>query len=186
MTASTPPSTSAFDTALRDGKTTTENALSLFDSLPPVDIAFMMGRWCGSGFPTDHPMDGFLEAAKWYGKEFITPDAVHPLLFSGGGGDIYKVAPNPTLMDWMLQLPLPKNDAMQPVYTALNALLKTEDPQARLRMMEHRGQVSATMIYDYLPIHDAFRKVDDDTVFGLMDWKDHPQPFFFVLRRDRG
>ncbi|MGF1534984.1 MAG: DUF4334 domain-containing protein [Elainellaceae cyanobacterium] len=174
-----------FNTVLQSGQTTTEQALALFDSLPAVDLAFMLGRWRGSGFPTDHPMDGFLEAARWYGKEFVTPDAVHPLLFSDGSGNIYKVAPNPTLMKWVLQMPLPKSDAAQPLYVALNTLLKTDDPQARLRMMEHRGQVSATMIYDHLPIHDVFKQVDEDTVLGVMDYKESPQPFFFVLRRDR-
>ena len=52
-------------------------------------------------------------------------------------------------------------------------------------MMEHRGVSTATMIYDALPIHDVFRKVDDDTVLGLMDLRGLPQPFFFVLRRER-
>nr|WP_010482236.1 DUF4334 domain-containing protein [Acaryochloris sp. CCMEE 5410] len=51
-------------------------------------------------------------------------------------------------------------------------------------MMEYRHKVSATMIYDSLPIHDTFRKVDDDTVLGLMDSKDIPIPFFFVLVRE--
>ena len=33
-------------------------------------------------------------------------------------------------------------------------------PLARLRMTEYRGVVSATMIYDSLPLNDVFRKVD--------------------------
>jgi hypothetical protein len=40
------------------------------------------------------------------------------------------------------------------------------------------------MIYDTLPINDSFRKVDDNTVLGLMGFKDIPQPFFFLLRRE--
>ena len=67
--------------------------------------------------------------------------------------------------------------------TFTNSLLKTEKSQARLRMMEYRGKVSATMIYDYLPINDSFRKVDNHTVLGLMDFKNLPQPFFFLLKR---
>ena len=38
--------------------------------------------------------------------------------------------------------------------------------------------------YDNLPINDVFRKVDDNTVLGIMDLKGMKQPFFFVLRRD--
>ena len=63
-------------------------------------------------------------------------------------------------------------------------MLQTEEPKARLRMTEYRGVVSATMIYDSLPINDIFRKVDDDTVLGVMDLRFTPQPFFFVLRRE--
>jgi hypothetical protein len=65
-----------------------------------------------------------------------------------------------------------------------NSLLKTDKSQARLRSMEYRGVVTATMIYDYLPINDSFKKVDDNTVFGIMDFKNSPQPFFFTLKRE--
>lgn len=37
---------------------------------------------------------------------------------------------------------------------------------------------------DGQPIHDVFRKLDNETVLGVMDLKDMPQPFFFVLRRE--
>ena len=39
------------------------------------------------------------------------------------------------------------------------------------------------MIYDSLPINDILRKVDDDTVLGLMDSRFSAQPFFLILRR---
>jgi hypothetical protein len=63
-------------------------------------------------------------------------------------------------------------------------MLRTDQPKARLRMTEYRGVVSATMIYDSLPINDIFRKVDDHTVLGAMDLRFAPQPFFFILRRE--
>ena len=66
----------------------------------------------------------------------------------------------------------------------MNLMLKTEKSQARIRMMEYREKVSTTMIYDNLPINDIFRKIDDNTVLGLMDFKGMPEPFFFVLNRD--
>ncbi|MEQ8469009.1 DUF4334 domain-containing protein [Coleofasciculus sp. E1-EBD-02] len=168
---------------LNAGKTTTETALQLFDALEPVDLDFMMGRWQGSGLHTNHPMDGLLETSNWYGKEFIDPETVHPLLFSDGQGKIFKVSPNPVAMDWVLKLPIPKNDFLKPLLMLTNSLLKTEESQARLRMMDYRGKVSATMIYDHLPINDSFRQVDDNTVLGIMDWKNSPKPFFFVLKR---
>lgn len=144
----------------------------------------MMGRWQGDEIPTDHPMDGLLAVANWYGKEFVSPDCVHPLLFSDGRGGTFKVSPNATLMRLTLSAPLPKTDVLKPAFSLLNSLLKTEKSQARLRMMEHRGQVSATMIYDHLPIHDVFKKVDENTVLGLMDYKALQQPFFFTLKRE--
>ena len=54
-----------FHTLLRQGETTTEKALELFDELPAVDLAFMMGRWKGAGFKTHHRMDGLLETIGW-------------------------------------------------------------------------------------------------------------------------
>ncbi len=167
-----------------ESKTTTAEALALFDQLEPVDMEFMFGQWKGSGFCTGHPMDGLLEAANWYGKAFISPDCVHPLLFADGNSEIFKVAPNPQMVKLALRLPIPKHDAVRPMYTLLTSLLKTEESQARLRMMEHRGKVSATMIYDHLPIHDVFRKVDGNTLLGLMDYKESADPFFFVLERE--
>lgn len=44
--------------------------------------------------------------------------------------------------------------------------------------------MSATMIYDQLPVNDVFRKLDDNTVIGVMDNRDVKDPFFFKLRRD--
>lgn len=168
---------------LQAGKTTVETALQLFDSLEPVNLEFMLGRWQGSGLHTSHPMDGLLEASKWYGKEFVDPETVHPLLFVDSQGEIIKVAPQPMAMKWALSMPGIKSDLMKPFLQLTTSLLKTEESQARLRMMEYRGKVSATMIYDYLPINDAFRKVDDNTVLGIMDFKESSQPFFFVLKR---
>jgi Domain of unknown function (DUF4334)/GXWXG protein len=168
---------------LKTGKTTTERALQVFDALETVNLDFMLGRWQGSGLQTDHPMDGLLEASNWYGKEFVDPENVHPLLFLDSKGEIFKVAPNPTAMNWVLKMPILKNESLKPLLMLTNSLLKTETSQARLRMMEYRGKVSATMIYDYLPINDSFRKVDDHTVLGIMDFKNLSQPFFFVLKR---
>ena len=54
---------------------------------------------------------------------------------------------------------------------------------ASLRMVEYRGVVTATMVYDKHPIFDAFRRVDADTVMGAMDRKGEPVPLLFRLRR---
>lgn len=172
-----------FSPVQQRGTSTTTEALELFDQLDPVDLDFMLGRWQGEGLHTNHPMDGLLEVAGWYGKEFVSPDCVHPLLFADGSSEVFRVAPNAFMMDLALKMPFPRRESMRPLYILFNSLQKTEDSQARLRMMEHRGKVSATMIYDHLPINDIFRKIDEATVLGLMDHKASPQPFFFVLKR---
>lgn len=175
--------TEKYQTILQQGKTTTEEALKFFDELETVDLDFMIGRWRGTGLHTSHPIDGLLEAFNWYGKEFIAPDQVHPLLFLDNNNQIFKVAPHPTLMDLVVRFPFRPNPALKPLLTTINLMFKTEQSQARLRMMEYRHKISATMIYDYLPIHDVFRKVDENTMLGLMDFKPIQQPFFFVLNR---
>lgn len=173
-----------YQSILETGKASTEKALQLFDDCEPVNINFMLGRWRGFGFHTNHPMDGLLEASSWYGKEFIDPENVHPLLFLDARGNLLKVVPNYTMINFSLKFPIFKSSRLRPLQAIINSLLNTEKSQARLRMMEYRGKISATMIYDYLPINDSFRKIkDNNTVLGVMDFKQLPQPFFFVLRR---
>lgn len=163
-------------------------ALQRFDALPPVPLDFMRGVWRGEGYATGHPMDGALEAFHWWGKRFDSPDDVHPLLFEGWGGRIVSAHPG-----WMRPFLPPLRSGALPRWRWLTGLarsllplLATRTGQARLRMLEHRGVLSATMVYDGLPIHDVFRRLDDDTVLGLMDLKGDPLPFFFVLRRAGG
>lgn len=162
---------------------TTADALALFDSLEPVDLDFMLGRWVGSGFDTHHPMDGLLETFGWYGKAFNSPDDVHPLLFRRGD-NVVSLTPKFMPMGLLWKLDIPRSGLLNTLSLPLKFALQTGKARARLRMLEHRGKVSATMIYDDLPIHDVFRKLDDVTVLGVMDLKDMPQPFFFLLRRE--
>jgi len=49
-------------------------------------------------------------------------------------------------------------------------------------MLEHRGVVSAALVYDHQPIVDTFRAVDPDTLVGVMDLRGIP-PYLFSLRR---
>jgi hypothetical protein len=165
--------------------TATSAALKFFDSLPILEIAEMTGRWRGSGLNTGHPMDGMLEAFGWWGKSFIDADTVHPLLFTEASGRIAPVSSRFLATSLMTSLPAnsPIMPALRAVWPFARALLRTQHPTARLRMMEHRGRLSATMIYDFLPIHDIFRRVDENTLLGLMDMRGMPLPFFFVLRR---
>lgn len=65
--------------------------------------------------------------------------------------------------------------------------------EASLWMVEFRGKVSGTMVYDGIPVFDHFRKVDDNTLFGVMNGKTTPSLpaivqggnyyYFFILNR---
>jgi hypothetical protein len=161
-----------------------DEALRLYDSLPPVALEFMLGNWRGRGLPTGHPLDGLLESARWRGKRFRSHDDVDPLVFLGGGG---LVALNPALMPLVFGQKHPallKHPVTVALFRLLQPLLRTRQPKARLRMTEYRGVLSATMIYDDLPICDVFRKVSERVVVGAMDLRGSPQPSLFSLERE--
>jgi hypothetical protein len=167
---------------LNAGCATTAEALELFDSLEPVDVDFMIGRWQGEGFHTGHPMDGLLETYHWYGKRFESPEDVHPLVFSTSGGGVASV--NPASLGLIDRIPMPRSAVAGFLFQVAMPLFTTSKSRARLRMTTYRGKSSATMIYDQLPINDVFRKIDQNTALGLMDLKGVKQPFFFILRRE--
>jgi hypothetical protein len=176
----------SFDAAVAAGGASTEEALAIFDALAPVPADLLRGAWAGTGFPTGHPMDGALEAYHWHGKRFEGEEDVHPLVFRSGGR---KLALHPSLvapfLPLVLRFPCLKSPALGRLLQPLLPLLATRRSRARLRMTQHRGQLTATMIYDGVPIQDVFRQVDAGTLLGLMDMKGMQQPFFFVLRRER-
>jgi hypothetical protein len=177
--------TQARFTELESAGTTTEEALALYDALDVVLLDELWGRWKGSGFHTGHPMDGILEAYRWYGKEFIDPERVHPLIFSAPDGSTFLVDPRRMPLGLATRFPVPRSPAVAQLFQASRFLLTTDEPRARARMTEYRGKVSATMIYDDLPVLDVFRKVDRDTLLGAMDLRGLERPLFFVLRRER-
>jgi hypothetical protein len=163
----------------------TEQVLAFFDTLPPVQVAEMIGAWQGFGIPTGNRLDGLLERFGWHGKTFEDADRVHPLVFDAGGDRLVSI--NPSLVPLPLVLRhagLLRIPPAAVLFRLARPLLRTSKPTARLRMTEYRGVVTATMCYDALPIHDAFRKVDEDTVLGLMDMRGLDPPFAFVLRRE--
>lgn len=43
--------------------------------------------------------------------------------------------------------------------------------EASLWLEGFRGEVTATMVYDGQPVHDHFKKIDDDAVMGIMNGK---------------
>jgi hypothetical protein len=166
--------------------TTVDTALAFYDSLEPAEVSEVLGSWRGEGLPTGHPLDGALEALGWHGKRFDTPDAAHPLVFDAGGGR--RVCVNPAFVPTAVLVRHPRllrAPAIARIFRVIRPLLGTGKPKARLRPMRYRDVVTATMCYDDLPINDAFRRVDEDTLVGAMDLRGLDTPFLFVLRRER-
>ena len=160
--------------------------LRYFDSLPAVTVEEVLGRWRGEGVETGHPLDGVLERFGWYGKRFDGPDDVHPLVFRTSRG---LRGVDPALLPVGLLAARPRTASLPGAARAFGLLLPlvtTSRPTARLRMTEYRGVLTATMCYDAHPIHDVFRRVDADTLLGVMDQRGQAQPFVFLLRREGG
>ncbi|MEU2086533.1 DUF4334 domain-containing protein [Streptomyces albus] len=59
---------------------------------------------------------------------------------------------------------------------------------ASLYMVEFRGEVTATMVYDGRPILDHLKRIDDHTLLGCMNGKgvldQDGRHFFFLLERE--
>lgn len=163
-------------------KTVSEaEALQYFDRLEQANVDFMIGLWKGQELKTNHPLDGLLEASGWFGKRIIDAETVDPLVFPKDERRLYRI--NPGLLPLSVPFSLIPRSLVRQLAMKVTPLLKTKKSRARLRVLAYRGKVSAAMIYDQLPIIDVFRKVDDDTVLGMMDMKGQRQPYFFVLER---
>lgn len=151
-------------------------------ALPPVSIDFMLGRWRGSEFGGNHPMNGLLEVSGWYGKAFLDAENVHPLLFwNASRTGVFAVHPArlPMSLPWV-----PKTSLLRLGVLLGRPWLGTRRPTATLRLVELYGEVSAAMVYDDRPIVDGFRRLDDNRVMGVMVRRGDREPLFFGLERD--
>ena len=148
---------------LEKGEADLHAACQLFDSLETVDLESLLGTWRGKEFLTGPPLDGVLKKLNWYGKAFHDTENVDPLLFEVKKGKVIAVDPVP--------------------FMGKQKLTKAVGGEARMRMVEYRGKMSAAMIYDHLPILDHFRKVAEGKLLGMMDLKGDQQPFFFLLEK---
>ncbi|MBE3002446.1 DUF4334 domain-containing protein [Nocardiopsis sp. HNM0947] len=170
--------------AARQGHIPRAEAMALFDALPPVTVAEMLGPWKGSGLSTGHDWDGLLETFGWHGKLFVDPESAHPLVFEDSKG-LFSVDPALLPLGAVTRFPQAAHvPLLGRVGRGSLRLFRTSKPRARLRMVEYRGVTTGTMCYDALPINDHFRKVGDNTLLGAMDMRGVSAPFMFVLRRE--
>lgn len=114
---------------------------ALWADLATVGVEEILGSWRGGDFATGHVASAVLEKVRWHGKRFDGPLAAVPLLCRDEAGALYS-----------------NKDA-------------GGGGEASLWEVGFRGEVTATMVYDRLPVFDHFKKVDDDTLMGIMNGK---------------
>ncbi len=168
------------------GGTAPADVLAFAVRLPGVPVGEMTGRWRGAELPTGSPLDGLLPAHRWWGKEALDADTVHPLLFPDRTGRPRPIDPAPAPLTLLRRAPgLTRSGPARLAFAAVRPLLTTRRPTARLRPVVHRGVPTAALVYDRLPVVDVFRQVTPDLLLGLMDMRGLPGPFAFLLERAR-
>lgn len=130
---------------------------ALWAVLAPVRAEEILGRWQGSDFATGHLVHQMLMACRWYGKYFDALDDAKPLICHAEDGSLFS-----------------------------NTVL-ANGGEASLWNVEFRGEVTATMVYDNMPVLDHFKRVDEDTLLGVMNGKNavlhDGHHFYFLLER---
>ncbi|MGA8258489.1 MAG: DUF4334 domain-containing protein [Nocardioides sp.] len=114
---------------------------SLWADLQTVSVEEILGPWRGGDFDTGHLASTVLEQVNWHGKRFDGPLDATPMLCRGDDGELY------------------------------SNLKAGGGGEASLWPVEFRGEVTATMVYDRMPVFDHFKKVDDSTLMGIMNGK---------------
>ncbi len=128
--------------ALRDADSPSTAELdALWADLPTVGVDEILGRWTGGDFATGHVISTVLTKARWHGKWFDSPLDVTPIVCRDEAGELYAHT------------------------TAAGG------GAASLWPVGFRGEVTATMVYDAVPVFDHFKKVDDNTLMGIMNGK---------------
>lgn len=161
-----------FRALLAQGRCEPGELLALYDDLAAIAPSFLLGSWQGGEIDTGTLLNGQLRRLRWHGKTFYAQDHVAALVHR---------------FRWWSPVGLAgillSRRSRAPGGEGKRELLLG---RACLRELPFRGTTSTAMVYDLFPVTDHFRKVDDDTVMGVMQtpWRRIP-PFFFYLERER-
>ncbi|MFS3127879.1 DUF4334 domain-containing protein [Nocardioides sp. Bht2] len=148
-------------TRLRDAASVRTDELDdLWDQLATVAVPEILGHWRGGDFATGHPVSTVLEKARWHGKWFDTALDVTPIVCRDADGALYA------------------NEKA------------AGGGAASLWEVAFRGEVTATMVYDKVPVFDHFKRVDETTLMGIMNGKLEStygitDLYYFWLERDQ-
>ena len=145
---------------LRDAeRAATDDLDALWSDLAPVTVDEILGAWRGGDFSTGHVASTVLEQVRWHGKRFDAPLDAKPLICRGDDGALY------------------------------SNLEAGGGGEASLWEVAFRGETTATMVYDRMPVFDHFKGVDDRTLMGIMNGKLEAafgvsDLYYFWLERD--
>jgi len=163
------------------------DALAWFDGLEPCDESTLRGLWKGQEVRTGHKLDGALANVSWFGKRFDSAQDVHPLVVADIFGNPYPLDPYVVPMT-MITSPIPTPGVVKALapalMTALRPAVAARSHGAHLETIDYRGVRTAAMVYNRRPLVDVFRRIDRNTVLGVMDHESMTHPYFFVLHRD--
>jgi hypothetical protein len=132
---------------------------ALWAELSPVTVDEILGSWRGGDFSTGHIASTVLEKVRWHGKRFDGPLDAKPLICRGEDGELN------------------------------SNLAAGGGGEASLWPIEFRDETTATMVYDAMPVFDHFKRVDADTLMGIMNGKLESafgvkDLYYFWLERD--
>ncbi|MEV6235667.1 DUF4334 domain-containing protein [Lentzea sp. NPDC051838] len=127
-------------------------------ALEPVSVEDVLGEWKGTMFETGHAALALMEGITWYGKRLHSATNAQPFVCVDSEGSLY------------------------------SDTTRTGGGEASLWMIEYRGETTASMVYDALPIVDHFKRVDETTLLGVMNGKpevvlDNGAYLYFLLEK---
>jgi hypothetical protein len=145
----------------------------------------LVGRWRGHSLPTQHPLDGLLEALGWHGKWIDSVNEVHPLIFRNRFGRLIPIEPLFMPAALAIQWPdLAKSWIARSGLALAASLLRAHSYGARLETRNYDGRSGMALVYRRKSIVDHLRQVGPNEVIGLMEHRRMERPFFFLLTRD--
>ncbi|WP_312407885.1 GXWXG domain-containing protein [Rhizobium sp.] len=163
---------------------TQERTLAWFRVLEPVNPAEMIGLWKGSGYPSDHPLDGVLENLGWFGKRFHSDLRADALLFERAPGKLIAIEPAYFPIGWILSFAGIGRKAFAPrLFSHITPRLGARGTTAVLQSRMDDKLITAAMVYDRQPIVDIFRRSKDGQIMGKMIVNGDPRHYFFKLAK---
>ncbi len=119
----------------------TSDLEALWAAASVVAVEDVLGPWRGGDFATGHPVSRLLRTARWHGKRFDSASEAHPLICRGEDGALY------------------------------SETAAAGGGIASLWEVAFRGETTATMVYDRLPVFDHVKAVGERHLLGVMNGK---------------